>query len=437
MKKLMENILNQVTDLNAEADLILSTSKSLKLSAQGEALSEYKVSSSQILGVRLIKDYKVGISYTESLDKESLALMVNQALENAETNEANPSEKILDLSGDINDVITYEEREVDIAEKTKQVIKLETEVKKRDSRVEAVPYNGYSENEFISHYMSSRGRYGIYQDQSYQVWTSALLGEAGKKSMYYDLSLAHRFQDLDWEYVIKSSLYHAQEMLKEKTIATGKYQVRFTEDSFKDLMDVFSSIYSAKAAMDQVNPWANKLGEIVTSSDLTIEDHPLFQKAFRISKFDSEGVERRPLKLVKEGVLQTFYHNSITANSLKASNTGHASRGPQSSLNVSGTVLLITGENARPTPPKYLEIIQIDGLHAGTNSITGDFSLPVKGYVWEGGEKKMAFGGVTLNGNFFNMLKNVEVLGSKLLASTDRSFFSVPLIFNDLSIAGF
>lgn len=79
MKKLMENILNQVTDLNAEADLILSTSKSLKLSAQGEALSEYKVSSSQILGVRLIKDYKVGISYTESLDKESLALMVNQA----------------------------------------------------------------------------------------------------------------------------------------------------------------------------------------------------------------------------------------------------------------------------------------------------------------------------------------------------------------------
>ena len=436
MKNLMEKILNQVTDHKAEADLILSTSKSLKLSAQGEAISEYKVSSSQILGIRLIKDHKVGISYTESLDEESLALMVSQALENAETNEPNPYEKILDLSGEVNDVITYDEKEVDITEKTKQVIRLETEVKSRDSRVEAVPYNGYAENEFISQYMSSRGRYGKYQDQSYQVWTSALLGEAAKKSMYYDLSLAHKFQDLDWEYVIKNSLYHAQEMLKEKTIPTGKYQVRFTEDSFKDLMDVFSSLYSAKAAMDKVNPWANKLGEVVTSSELTIEDHPLFEKAFRISKFDSEGVERKPLKLVKEGVLQSFYHNSITANALKASNTGHASRGPQSSLNIGGTVLLIKGRNVRPAPPKYLEIIQMDGLHAGTNSITGDFSLPVKGYIWEGGEKKQAFGGVTLNGNFFNMLKNVEVTGSELQASTDRSFFSVPLIFNDLSIAG-
>lgn len=436
MKNVMEKILNQVTDLKAEADLIFSTSKSLKLSAQGEAISEYKVSSSQILGIRLIKDQKVGISYTESLDEESLALMVRQAKENAETNEPNPYEKILDLQGEVNDVITYDEKEVDIAEKTKQVIRLETEVKKRDGRVEAVPYNGYAENEFISHYMSSRGRYGKYQDQSYQAWTSALLGEAGKKSMYYDLSLAHRFQDLDWEYVIKNSLYHAQEMLKEKTIPTGKYQVRFTEDSFKDLMDVFSSIYSAKAAMDKVNPWGNQLGESVTSQDLTIEDHPLFERAFRISKFDSEGVERKPLKLVKDGVLQTFYHNSITANAMKANNTGHASRGPQSSLNIGGTVLLINGKNVRPAPPKYLEIIQMDGLHAGTNSITGDFSLPVKGYVWEGGEKKMAFGGVTLNGNFFNMLKNVEVTGSELHSSTDRSFFSVPLIFNDLSIAG-
>lgn len=436
MKNLMEKILNQVTDHKAEADLILSTSKSLKLSAQSEAISEYKVSSSQILGIRLIKENKVGISYTESLDEDSLKLMVSQALENAETNEVNQNEKILDLTGDIEDVMTYAEEAVDISEKTKRVINLETEVKKRDKRTEAVPYNGYAENAYTSHYMSSRGRYGIYQDQSYQAWTSALLGEGSKKSMYYDFTLSHTFKDLDWEKVIKESLYHAQQMLLEKTIPTGKYQVRFTEDSFKDLMEVFSGLYSAKAAMDKVNPWAEKLGEVVTSSDLTIEDHPLFERSFRINKFDSEGVQRKPLKLVENGVLQSLYHNSITANHFKTKSTAHASRGPQSSLNVGGTVLLIHGKNVKPMPQRYLEIIQLDGLHAGTNRITGDFSLPVKGYVCENGERLMSFGGVTLSGNFFNMLKNVEVTGSELLASSDNSFFSVPLIFNELSIAG-
>ena len=87
-------------------------------------------------------------------------------------------------------------------------------------------------------------------------------------------------------------------------------------------------------------------------------------------------------------------------------------------------------------PQRYLEVIQLDGLHAGTNSITGDYSLGVKGYLWESGEKKLCFGGVTLSGNFFQMLKNLDVTGSELLASSDRYFFSSPIIFHDLSIAG-
>jgi PmbA protein len=72
MKKIMEQVLNKLTDLKAEGDLLLDTSKSLKMSVHNQELSEYKVSSSQVLGLRLIKDDKVGIAYTESLDEESL-----------------------------------------------------------------------------------------------------------------------------------------------------------------------------------------------------------------------------------------------------------------------------------------------------------------------------------------------------------------------------
>jgi PmbA protein len=436
MKNLMEKIISEVTDHKAECDLILTTSKSMKLSAQNNSLSEYKVSSAQVLGIRLIKDDKVGISYTESLDEASLRLMVKEALENAATNDPSPHEKILQLSGEISDEILYHEAKVDIAEKIERVIELESSMKKADARVVAVPYNGYTENEYRTLYLSSRGRFVSELDSSHQIWTSALMAENNKKASFSDYSLTHLFKELEWEKISKTSLAHASDLLKERVIPTGKYPVYFTPDMLRNMMQVFAGLFSAKAVMNKVNPWGDKLGQQVASVDLSIEDQPLYEKSFRITKVDSEGLERRPLMLVQNGVLNSFYHNSLTANHFATQSTAHASRGPQSSLGISGTTMILRGQNIRPMPPSYLEIIQLDGLHAGTNQITGEFSLGVKGYLWRNGERTMTFGNVTLSGNFFEMLKNVEVTGQDLTATTDRSFFSVPLIFSGLAIAG-
>lgn len=436
MKNIMERVISEVTDNKAEADLILTTSKSLKMSVQNYLLSEYKVSSSQILGIRLIKDNKVGISYTEALDEDSLKTMIHQALGNAETADENQYEKIQNLHGEVHDILIPVEDEITTDEKIKNVLELEAHPKRLDKRVQAVPYNGYTEQDVESHYLSSKGRYGIYTDQSFSIWSSVLLNENNKKATYFDYHQAHRFGELNWKKVVEKSLFHAQQILKEQTIPTGKYPVVLTTDCLSNLFGVFAGIFSAKSAKDKVNPWTEKLGSMVASSDLTIEDHPLFPKTFRISKFDDEGVEREPLKLIQNGELKSFYHNSVTANYFKTKTTGHGSRGATSTLGVSGTTLVLNSKNIKPIPNKYLEIIQLDGLHAGTNTITGDFSLPVKGFVWENGERTMTFGNITLSGNFYEMLKNVEAYGSELVGSTSESFFSVPLVFNDLSIAG-
>lgn len=436
MKNLMERVINELTDQKAEADLFFSTSKSLKMSAQKGNIAEYKVSSSQILGVRAIKDGRVGISYTEALDDESISLLIKQALQNAESSEPNPNEKILLLSDHVSDEQDYPEAEVDIAEKTRRALELESGVKKLDARVVAVPYNSYNENEYFSHYLSSRGRSAVYKDKSYSITSSALMDENGKKANFYDYNASHTYKDLKWQKVIETSLENARLILTEQTLPTGKYNVRFNEDNLKELIECFSNLYSAKSAMDKVNPWASKIGEAVISKDISIIDHPTYEKAFRVTKFDSEGVERKPLTLIDHGTLKSFYHNSVTANHFNTATTGHASRGAASSLNVSGTHLMIQGKNVKPLPPKYLEVIQMDGLYSGANRVTGNFSVAVKGHVWENGKRTMTFGNITLSGNLIELLKNVEVVGTELQSSTDESFFSVPLMFHGLSIAG-
>lgn len=436
MRELMEKVMNEIKARGAEGDITLSSSKSLRMSAQNGDISDYKVSGSRILGVRLIKDSRVGMAYSESLDPDSLKLLVKQAIENAENSRENPHEKITSLPGDLHDDMAYPEDETSIDVKTDLALRLESEVKKRDKRVSAVPYNSFSENEYQSLYLSSSGRFTSYSDKAYSITSSALMSEEGKKANYYDYHSAHTFKELDFEKVISTSLFHAQNILREEMLPTGKYSVMFSEDSLKSLIECFSNLYSAKSAIDKLNPWANSQGEKVISMDLTITDEPQYQGAFRRSLFDSEGYEQKNLTLIRDGVLESFYHNTVTASLLGTRTTGHAAGGPGSPLGVSGTHMVIRGKNVQSKPDRYLEVIQIAGLHSGANRVSGSFSFAVKGYLWENGKRIKTFGNCTLSGNILELLKRAEVVGEDLRSSTDKSFFSVPLIFHELSIAG-
>jgi PmbA protein len=436
MKELLEKVINQVIDHKAEADLILSSGKSLKMSAQKGAISTYNVSSTQIMGLRLIKDSKVGLAYTESLDEESLRFMVSQALQNAETSEPNPHERILDLSGTLVDELRAATEEVSIAEKTQLALELEGAVRKLDPRVTSVPYNSYSEQDYRSHYLSTSGRHTSYFDQSYTIVSSAVMTDQSKKSSFYDYQTTHAFRDLNLRKVVETAFNQAKSLLGEKTLPTGKYHIRFHPDCLKELLSCFANFYSAKAAMDKLNPWAQQLGALVISPDISITDHPLFERSFRISKFDSEGVERKPLKLVEDGVLKNLYHNSVTARYFGTESTGHAARNATGPLGVQGTDLLVQGKNVKPIPSRYLEVIQMDGLYSGANRVTGAFSAAIKGHIWENGERVGTFGNITMSGNLMELMKNVEITDTQLIASTDESFFTVPLIFDGVSVAG-
>jgi PmbA protein len=84
LKNTLEKIINFSNDFGADqCDAILSKGESFSLSAQNSEIDKYKVSGAQVIGVRAIKDSKVGISYTESFDEESLKIAAKSAVENA------------------------------------------------------------------------------------------------------------------------------------------------------------------------------------------------------------------------------------------------------------------------------------------------------------------------------------------------------------------
>ena len=61
-----------------------------------------------------------------------------------------------------------------------------------------------------------------------------------------------------------------------------------------------------------------------------------------------------------------------------------------------------------------LYITEVQGAHAGANSVSGDFSLQAAGYLIEKGKKVKPVALITVAGNFIDMLKQVEMIGKEL-----------------------
>ena len=71
-------------------------------------------------------------------------------------------------------------------------------------------------------------------------------------------------------------------------------------------------------------------------------------------------------------------------------------------------------EKAKLVRKLALLITDLAGLHAGLNPSTGDFSLMASGYRLENGKKTTFVNGITVSGNFYELLKSIRLIGKDL-----------------------
>ena len=111
-------VLDLVKAAGATGDLIIDEGKSLSLKARDGELEEYKVSSSQIFGLRIIHNGKIGSAYSEASDSDALKSLVDQALTNARYAAQEPHEQILTNSSTLktDDTLLCPTEEIDIDE---------------------------------------------------------------------------------------------------------------------------------------------------------------------------------------------------------------------------------------------------------------------------------------------------------------------------------
>lgn len=245
--------------------------------------------------------------------------------------------------------------------------------------------------------------------------------------------------------VVDEAVDEALSKIGAGSVSSGKYNVVINGNQMRSLLSVFSSAFSAKAVIDGMSRLKGLEGEKIASDIVTITDDPQREGNAVGTNFDAEGVATHRKSVVDAGVLKTFLHNRETALAMGKETTANASKaGYSSPIGVRPYSFAIEpGDKTRDElfalAGDGIFITEINGLHAGANPVSGDFSLQSAGFMIRGGKKCEAVKSFTVAGNFFDLLKNIAALGDKLergVATGFTGFCSPDVFVPDMSIAG-
>ena len=435
---------NQVIDLvkaaGASGDLIIDQGESLSLKASDGELEEYKVSSSQIFGLRVIKDGKVGTAYSEAADSDALSSLVEQALTNASFTAIEVHENILsnEVTLKTDDLVLCPAEEVSIDEKVSFALRMESDLAAKD-KVKNVPYNGVQDNTTQRHIFSSAGLNAYSKSRMCAAYAYALIEQGDKNAMEGIGQAARLFTALDANDIVEKAYTHTLNILDGSPVPSGHYDVIFDEEVQASLFGVFTLMFSGKSAKDGVNPMREKLGDSIADARLNLTDQPLSTEGFGYQLFDAEGTATQSTPLIVNGTLNTLIHNSATASFFDIQTTGHAARGPKSTMGVGLHQLEIAAGHASQTDlfsGKYLMLTDLTGMHSGANAISGDFSFGASGFLYEDGQLRQPVRGVTVAANFYDMLNKISLIGDKQFWNWEKSALMPHLRFTDLAISG-
>ncbi len=230
----------------------------------------------------------------------------------------------------------------------------------------------------------------------------------------------NRFADFDPIATGKKAAEIAASRLGAKSIPAGNYAAILDGNVMADLLRTFCGIFFAENVQKGFSLLANKTGKKIAAPLVTIEDLPLLENGYASAPFDSEGVACRNKAVIKDGVLQTLLYNRKTAAKDGVASTGNGFK-PSVYAPVQTSVTNFYLQRGTVSQTQLLEdmwegllIMDITGLHAGANAVSGDFSLSAEGLWIAEGKPSYPVEQITISDNFYTLLEKISAIGNDL-----------------------
>ncbi|HLE11364.1 MAG TPA: TldD/PmbA family protein [Bacteriovoracaceae bacterium] len=433
----MEKLLALAKKHSDSAEVFKNSYESNSVQIENYALSEIKNKIQTGYCLRIIKDGKIGTSYTKNLlDREA---MIKNALESLAGEvkadfsfpENHNPKKFNDYDPEIS-TISIEK----VLDNSKNVVNFMKG--KATGQFNMYTSYGVSKTEI----RNSNGL-NVSRENSYHANIPMLLFP-GTYANIHEAFMTNGFNKVNTDDLSQMiGLYNRGQ--KEISPPAEKMSIIFAPPTLYALMWRFTEATSARNIYQKVSPVKDKIGEKIFSEKLTIIDNPHNEKNLVPCSFDDEGVPTNKLTLVENGVLKSFYNDLNYAGKLKVKPTGH---GYKNAAWGGETVSL------KPNPSlQHLQILpgnislekMISGIKRGVllcgslgahsgNIINGDFSLGINpGLYIENGEIVGRIKDGMISGNIYDVMKRVSFVENKLHYSDEYAYPHI--CFDDIKVS--
>ena len=399
------------------------------------------------LGVcfKCLIDGKMGYASTEHLSEEEAVSLVERALDNAKSIESE-EQAFIHTKGDTYAVLEKEEAKLPTAaELIDFSLNLQKQLYATDSRVVdgTQAYAGFVESK--SALYNSNGL--DLEDSAAFSFTYGMAVVAEGEEMYDGMEVVSgKFDSFDIEKIAKEAVKDAVDTIGAESVPSGKYPVVFSNKVMASMLSTYSSVFSAEAAQKGLSLLKGKEGEKIAADIVTLTDDPMMESALVKATFDDEGVATYKKNVIEGGQFVTLLHNLKTAAVAGVKTTGNGHKASYASnvgirpysfyINpVKGTL-----EDLMEEAGNGIYVTSVEGMHAGANPITGDFSLAASGFCITDGKKGKPVKSITVSGNFFTLLKEIASVGEDLkfnpFALGSSRCGSPSVLIKEMTIAG-
>ncbi len=403
------------------------------------------------IGIRIFKDKRVGYSYTSILDKNNIEKCIAKAFYNSKITfqeEFNylPLENELKNTKDIIDKkILFSEDffNFDIKQKIQITKELENLAKKKDKRVTGINNLIYDDSLDEIMILNSTGFFDSYKATSAFIYLSVISKEKDDTSTGDFFGYGRSPGKFNLEEIATNAVNRSVWLLGGKKMKSQVVDIVLDPFIAAQFMGIIASIITADTVQKGKSLLKDKIGEKIFKGDFDIIDDGTLSYGLASKPFDGEGVPKGKTVIFENGILKTYLYNSYTARKDKKFSTGNAVRASYKSIpevGVSNFYLKPSKtslEKIIKSVDKGFYIIDIIGLHSGTNPISGQISVGAKGLWIDKGVFSKPVKEVTIATDLLSFCKSIDKIGDDLKFMPSGGYIGSPsILVKDIALSG-
>ena len=428
---LTQFIVEQGKRLGADSiEAFISDSESVQINVSNREAEQVNAVHDVGIGLRILKDQRMISGSSNDLCRDSVKSLLTDLTKKVPyhtVDEFNtiPGKESGSLSGEwssYTDLLSYDSHiaEVPIRDKIKRAILLETAALDLSPKITGSMMVVYQDETAILYLANSKGISGWYPTSGCSgfSYVSAAEGEDYQSGSFGQSTV--RYDDFDPEEIGRRAADNAVSMLGAKPIDSCEIPMVISPEVGTSILSYIVRMLSADRVQKGKSLFADKLETQVGADILNLIDDGKLRGGLVTTPVDGEGVPRQTTPLIVDGILKNYLYDSYTAKKGNVKSTGNLSRGSyQRSGRIGSTNLYLEkgrlkAEAIRSTIDKGFYLKDAIGLHAGIDGTSGDFSIPVAGFMIEKGEPTFPIRGISIGGNLFEFLNSVDRIADDL-----------------------